>query len=56
MAAIYPVFLKTKYVYQSKNKTICKVTRHFQSKIQMYCLNKKFNMSMTSQFNLALTV
>ena len=45
MAAIYLVSLKQKYIYQSKNKIICQVTRHVQSKIQTYCLNKRFNIS-----------
>ena len=36
---------KQKYIYQSKSRTICKVTGHVQSKIQTYCLNKRFNMS-----------
>ena len=31
-----------KYIYQNKNKTVCKVTRHVQSKIQLFCLNKTF--------------
>ena len=44
MATIYLVFLK-KNIYQSKNKTVCKATRHVQSKTQTNCLNKRFNMS-----------
>ena len=33
-STINPVFLKSKkYICQSKNKTICKVKRHVQSKI-----------------------
>ena len=44
---------KQKWIYQSKNKTVCKAKRHDQSKIQTYCLNKRFNMSFhfTTQFN-----
>ena len=34
-----------KYLYQKKNKTICKAKRHFQSKIQTYLLNKRYNRS-----------
>ena len=45
MATIYLVFLKDKNIYvESKNKTICKVARHVQSKIQTYCLNKRFKL------------
>ena len=36
---------KQKYIHQSKNKTIYKVTRHVQSKSQTYCLNKRFSIS-----------
>ena len=43
---LYLVFLKSNiYIYQNKNKTNCKVTRHVESKIQTYYLSKRFNMS-----------
>ena len=32
-------------MYKSKNKTICKVIRYVQSKIQNFSLNKRFNTS-----------
>ena len=36
---------KQKYIYKSKNKTICKATKRVRSKIQTYYLSKRFNMS-----------
>ena len=42
---LIPIFRWLQYIYQNKNKIIYKVRRHVQSKIQAYCLNKRFNMS-----------